>query len=55
MGKCGFRALFVEQYVCVCRIEEDTVLINHFTDPRKNYIYHIFGMESLPGSGKTAV
>lgn len=54
MGKYGFRALFVEQYVCVCRIEEDTVLIYHFTDPRKNYIYHIFGMESLPGSGKTA-
>lgn len=45
MGKYGFRALFVEQYVCVYRIEEDTVLIYHFTDPRKNYIYHTFGME----------
>lgn len=45
MGKYGFRALFVEQYVCVYRIEEDTVLIYHFTDARKNYIYHIFGME----------
>ncbi len=45
MGKYGFRALFVEQYVCVYRIEEDTVLIYHFADARKNYIYHIFGME----------
>lgn len=45
MGKYGFRALFVEQYVCVYRIEEDRVLIYHFADPRKNYIYHIFGLE----------
>ncbi len=45
MGKYGFRALFVEQYVCVYRIEDDTVLIYHFADARKNYIYHIFGME----------
>lgn len=45
MGKYGFRALFVEQYVCVYRIEEDTVLIYHFSDARKNYMYHIFGME----------
>lgn len=45
MGKHGFRALFVEQYVCVYRIEESTVFIYHFADARKNYIYHIFGME----------
>lgn len=45
MGKYGFRALFVEQYVCVYRIEEDTVYIYHLTDARKNYIYHIFGLE----------
>lgn len=45
MGKYGFRALFVEQYVCVYRIEEDTVLIYHFADARKNYIYHIFGVD----------
>lgn len=45
MGKYGFRALFVEQYVCVYRIEEDTVLIYHFFDARKNYMYHIFGVE----------
>lgn len=45
MGKYGFRALFVEQYVCVYRIEEETVYIYHFADARKKYIYHIFGME----------
>ena len=45
LGKYGFRALFVEQYVCIYRIEEDTVYIYHFADARKNYIYHIFGME----------
>lgn len=36
MGKYGFRALFVEQYVCVYRIEEDAVRIYHFADARKN-------------------
>lgn len=45
MGKHGFRALFVEQYVCVYRIEENTVVIYHLTDARKNYIYRIFGLE----------
>ena len=45
LGKYGFRALFVAQYVCVYRIEEETVYIYHFADARKNYIYHIFGME----------
>ncbi len=45
MGKHGFRALFVEQYVCVYRIEENTVYIYHIADARKNYIYHIFGVE----------
>lgn len=45
LGKYGFRALFVEQYVYVYRIEEGTVYIYHFADARKNYIYHIFGME----------
>lgn len=45
MEKYGFRALFVEQYVCVYRIEENTVYLYHFADARKNYIYHIFGME----------
>lgn len=45
MGKYGFRALFVEKNVCVYRIEEDCVYIYHFADARKNYIYHIFGLE----------
>lgn len=45
MGKYGFRALFVAQYVCVYRIDEDTVFIYHFADARKNYLYHVFGME----------
>ena len=45
MGKHGFRALFVEHYVCIYRIEEDTVYIYHIADARKNYIYHIFGVE----------
>ena len=45
MGKYGFRALFVAQYVCIYRIEEDTVYIYHIADARKNYMYHIFGLE----------
>ena len=44
-GEYDFRALFVEQYVCAYRIEEETVYIYHFADARKNYIYHIFGLE----------
>lgn len=45
MGKHGFRALFIDRYVCIYRIEGDTVYIYHLTDARKNYIYHIFGLE----------
>lgn len=45
MGKHGFRALFVEQYVCIYRIEDERVYIYHISDARKNYIYNIFGME----------
>ena len=45
MGKHGFRALFIDQYVCVYKIEADTVFIYHLADARKNYIYHIFGGE----------
>lgn len=45
IGRHGFRALFIEQYVCVYKIEGETVYIFHLTDARKNYIYHIFGME----------
>ena len=45
MGRHGFRALFVEHYVCIYRIEEDAVRIYHLTDARKNYIYNIFGID----------
>lgn len=45
MGKYGFRALFIGQYVCIYKILNDTVYIYHLTDARKNYIYQIFGME----------
>ena len=45
MGKHDFRALFIDQYVCIYKIETDAVYIYHFADARKNYIYHIFGME----------
>lgn len=37
MGKHGFRALFTDQYVCVYKIEGDTVYIYHLADARKNY------------------
>ena len=45
MGKHDFRALFIDQYVCIYKIETDAVYIYHFADARKNYIYHIFGMK----------
>lgn len=45
MGKHGFRALFIRQYVCIYRVKDDTVYIYHLADARKNYIYHIFGTE----------
>ena len=45
MGKYGFRALFIDQYVCVYKIEGSTVFIYHLADGRSDYIYHIFGME----------
>ena len=41
----GFRAVFIDQFACVYKIEGDTVYIYHLADARKNYIYHIFGME----------
>ena len=45
LGKYGFRALFISQYVCIYKIENNTVFIYHLADARKNYIYHIFGLE----------
>lgn len=43
LGKHGFRALFIKQYACIYRVEENAVRIYHLTDARKNYIYRIFG------------
>ena len=45
LGKYGFRALFPGQYVCIYRIDGDTVYIYHLADARTNYMYHIFGVE----------
>ncbi len=45
MGKYGFRALFIDQYVCVYRIDGDKVTIYHLADARTNYLYNIFGIE----------
>ena len=45
MGKYGFRALFIKQYVCIYKIVGEVVYIYHFADARKNYIYNIFGLE----------
>ena len=45
MGKYGFRALFVDHYVCIYKIWNDTVYLYHITDARKNYMYQIFGAE----------
>ena len=45
LGKHGFRALFIDQYVCVYKIEDNKVYMYHLTDARKNYIYHIFGID----------
>lgn len=45
MGQYGFRALFIDQYVCIYKIEGSSVWVYHLADARKNYIYHIFRME----------
>lgn len=45
LGRFGFRALFIDKYVCIYRVEGDTVLIYHLVDARTNYIYNIFGIE----------
>ena len=45
MGKHNFRALFIDQYVCIYKVEFVAVYIYHFADARKNYMYHIFGLE----------
>ena len=45
MGRYGFRALFIDQYVCIYRLEGEIVYIYHLADARTNYMYHIFGVE----------
>ena len=45
IGKYGFRALFVDKYVCIYRIDRDHVFLYHFADARTNYIYNIFGID----------
>lgn len=45
MGDYGFRALFIEKYVCIYKVENDAVYIYHFTDGTRNYIRNIFGAE----------
>ena len=45
MGRYGFRALFLDHYVLIYKVQGNTVYIYHFKDARKNYIYQIFGLE----------
>ena len=45
IGQYGFRALFIDKYVCIYKIEDSTVYIYHLADARSNYIYNIFGLE----------
>ena len=45
MGRYGFRALFINQYVCIYRLEGEIIYIYHLADARTNYMYHIFGVE----------
>lgn len=48
MGKHGFRALFIDQYVCVYKIEADTVFIYHLADARKNLHLSHFWSRVMP-------
>ena len=45
MGKYGFRALFIDQYVLIYRIQGESIYIYHLKDARKDYTYQIFGLE----------
>ena len=45
MGKYGFRALFIDQYVLIYRIQGERIYIYHLKDARKDYTYQIFGLE----------
>lgn len=50
LGHYGFRALFIDKYVCIYRIDEETIFIYHMADARTNYMYNIFGIDPF-GSG----
>lgn len=52
LGKYGFRALFIDKYVCIYRIDGQTVYIYHLADARSNYMYHIFGVELFDGNSQ---
>lgn len=45
LGKFGFRALFIGKYVCIYRVDGQTIYIYHLVDARTNYMYRIFGVE----------
>ena len=45
MGKYGFRALFIDQYACIYRVDGEVIYIYHLADARTNYLYHIFGIQ----------
>ena len=45
LGKYGFRALFLGQYVCIYRIDGDTVYIYHLADARTKDMYPTLGGE----------
>lgn len=45
LGKYGFRALFIDKYVCIYRIDNDAVRVFHLADARSNYMYRFFGIE----------
>lgn len=58
MGKHGFRALFIDQYACVYKIEGDTVYIYHLADARKKlhlpYLRHgKTGLNNLKNNSKS--
>lgn len=46
LGKHGFRALLVEQYACIYRIEDGIVRIYHLTDAGRDDLYEILGVAS---------
>ena len=46
LGKHGFRALLVEQYACIYRIEDGIVRIYHLTDAGRDDLYEILGVVS---------